>query len=176
MKALIVGATGHGKTTLAKLLKKKKLAKFNDTTKIAIEAFYDPNFIGRFDSIESVIANKEEVRGELSDLIESYCSDDKTAFAKLACKGGFGYVGMRHFDQVLACLDMFTHVIYVNRPKEDSSGLDFTFEDLYEEWLLQKNFSLAKVNNYSLDFLDRLTSDRRMKGFLDKSNTFSYFA
>ena len=180
-KILIVGHGRHGKDTLAELITKHQGNKFRGSSAVMCEELYSPHFEALYDSPEALFEARHEHRNQLYDLICDYNKEDPTRLARKVMEGGHGYTGMRAFEEVMECIkqDVFTHVIWIERndiPKADPTQ-GFSFEDLYEEVLREDtSFSLAKVKNYSVDWLDKVASSEKMRKFLELSDSFVMFA
>lgn len=198
-RVLVVGHGRHGKDVTSSVLQNLYGLEFRGSSEVMCN---EPEILERFNQYETgeeLFNARHSHREELYEAICEYNKEDRTRLARQVSQGGkYGYTGMRDFDEVMACIKegLFTHIIWVERrgaPLDPSQT--FTFEDIYEEFLLEEtSFSLARVKNYPLP--EAVTKDltqeqiearvaqklsvlfvkKNMGKFLELSNTFTMFA
>ena len=161
MKLLIIGFSGHGKDTVAKILSDKLSLSFSSSSKFACEQLVFPNLknIYGYRSPDECFNDRDNHRVEWFNLISYYNQRDPTRLARELLQQHDIYVGMRNAKELTACLraELFDLVIWVDAsqrlPKEAlgsctvDSGLAHMVLDNNVEGLDKLNIQVTNLVN-----------------------------
>ena len=149
-RLLIVGHGRHGKDSVAELLNKNYGLTFSSSSEAAAKIFIYDELKGLYgyESFDECYADRHNRRAEWFDLITEFNKDDKARLAKLIMAENDIYVGMRSYEEIIACcnIGLFDTVIWVQRnsaPMESSSSFDIDITSA--EIVIENNGSLERL-------------------------------
>lgn len=133
MKILIIGHGGHGKDTVASIIKEKVGLTFSSSSIKACEIFIFDALKNKYNyqTIEECFNDRHNHRKEWYDLICEYNKEDRSKLAFKILETEDMYVGMRDDEEFQACKEkkLFNWVIGVydpSKPEEkESFNIDF---------------------------------------------------
>ena len=151
MKILIIGSAGHGKTTVAEILRKDYGWTFEDSSMAAARIFLFDTLKDKYGykTIEECHADRVNHRAEWFDQICVYNLEDPTKLAKEILKVSDIYVGMRSSTELNACIEveLFDLIVGVKdsrKPRESLSSNDL-YIDYYADFIIRNNGDLEDL-------------------------------
>lgn len=178
LKILIVGEGLNGKDTLAELITTHLGYKFRGSSQVAAKEVVYPLLENFYSSVEECFEDRRNNRGLWKVLICAYNRKDKTALARLVTEGGYGYTGLRDWEEVVDCINqrLFDVVVWIERPdiSQKDSTLNFGYEEI-SDLCYEHNIPLAYVENNSIQGLEELVKVR-LKHWLENLDKYhKYF-
>lgn len=157
-KLLILGHKRMGKDTMAEFLNKEFGISFSSSSRAATELFIFNKLKDRFNykNINECFNDRFNYRDIWYQLICEYNKYDKTRLAKEVLKTSDIYVGMRDWDEVVACKkeNLFDLIIWVDAserlPLEDSSS--FTIDKCLADVIIDNNGSEEEFKQRVINF------------------------
>lgn len=139
-KILVLGHSGHGKDTFAKIYSKYTGAKFESSSFSAFEAI-KPVLKKIFpDQNDQELYRRRRVNRELwRELILLYNTPDRSALARKILETNDIYVGMRSIEEFEASKHMFNKIYYVMA--FDRKGIDESMQIEFDK------YSMLEVDN-----------------------------
>lgn len=157
-RILIVGHGRHGKDTLAGLINLHLNHRFRGSSQVAATEVIYPLMSNFYSTPDEAFNLRHDNRELWTALIRDFNRGDKARLAKIVCDGGFGYTGLREWEEVKECFrqGIFTHVIWIERPDipENDPTMTFTFKDLLDEQSTYRNYHLMYVKNRGIEDLN----------------------
>ena len=153
-KLLILGYGGHGKDTVAEILRDEYSFQFQSSSMFCANETIYPNWgCAVYNSLEDMYADRRNNRELWARMIEAYNTPDKTKTARTMIKQGADmYVGMRAIEEFEACkrAKIFDHVIWVDRsellPAEEKTSMSIRPHNIGDFFLLDNNGSLKYLS------------------------------